>query len=276
MFRFANISLALAALAIGASPGQAQIVATIGWQTQPFCNVVTLTFIQQGGMYQVTGTDDGCGGVFSTVNGTAVPAGDNVAVGFTVNLPSGRAAHITASIRLRDAAGTWTDADGTTGAFALHARSGGAPRPLPAGSTAITATQFAPSVYPGTGAAATVARSDHDHDARYYTKTFADTTYLASARVLSAVIEFDGTTARGTHVVSSARLANGLYEVVFDRAVNACVYSASAGGTRANLFTDRVATVSARVGNANGVTILTATLAAASADSSFHLVVVCP
>jgi len=49
----------------------------------------------------------------------------------------------------------------------FNGATGGAPRPAPATAAVITASQLAPVIFAGTGAAATIARSDHDHDARY-------------------------------------------------------------------------------------------------------------
>jgi hypothetical protein len=36
----------------------AQVVGTFSWQTQPFCNRVTLTVVHVGGIYQLNGVDD--------------------------------------------------------------------------------------------------------------------------------------------------------------------------------------------------------------------------
>jgi hypothetical protein len=165
-----------AATAATPSLAAAQTIGTFGWQTQPYCNVITVTVIQQGGLYQLTGSDNLCGAGTAPVTGTAVPAGGNVVFGVTAGLPSGRAAHLSATINLGTLSGTWSDADGNTGPFVFGATAAGAPRPAPAPSTAITVNQFAPSVYAGTGAAATVARSDHIHDDRYYTEGESDAT----------------------------------------------------------------------------------------------------
>lgn len=67
----------------------AQILGSFSWQMQPYCNVVTFTVIQQGALYQLAGTDSLCGGGSAPVTGTAVLAGGNVALGFTVSLSSG-------------------------------------------------------------------------------------------------------------------------------------------------------------------------------------------
>jgi len=42
-------------------PATAQPLGTFRWQLLPYCNVLTLNVIQQGGIYTLDGTDDGCG-----------------------------------------------------------------------------------------------------------------------------------------------------------------------------------------------------------------------
>jgi hypothetical protein len=148
----------------------AQVIGTFSWQTQPFCNVVTVTVIQLGGVFQLTGNDSLCGAGSAPVAGTAVSSGNAVAFGFTVVLSSGRAAHISAAINLVTFSGTWSDADGNTGAFVFAGNSGGSPRPVPASAASITVNQFSAAIYGGTGAANTIARSDHMHDDRYFTR----------------------------------------------------------------------------------------------------------
>ena len=168
-------SAAVAVIVIAfASAADAQVIGTFSWQTQPYCNVITVQVIQQGPLYQLTGADNLCGTGTAPVTGTAVPAGGAVVFGLTAALPSGRAAQISASISLATVSGTWADADGHTGAFAFAASTGGSPRPAPAPATAITVAQFSPTIYEGTGVATTLARSDHDHDTRYYTRSEAD------------------------------------------------------------------------------------------------------
>ncbi len=167
-------SIALAAALAGAGAAEAQSIGTFSWQTQPYCNVITVEVIQHGSVYQLIGTDNLCGGGTAPVTGTAVFTGGAVAFGLTAALPSGRADQISATISLATVSGTWADADGHSGAFAFGANTGGASRPAPAPTTGITVAQLSSTVYAGTGAATTVARSDHDHDVRYYTKGQAD------------------------------------------------------------------------------------------------------
>ena len=159
------------------APAVAQIIGSFGWQMQPFCNVVTLTVVQAGPVYQLIGTDNLCGTGVAPVGGSAVPGADGltVAMGLTVSMPSGRSEQVTATISLGSLSGTWSDADGRSGSFVFGAASGGPPRPEPAGSSTIVVSQLSPTVYAGTGSATTLARSDHVHDERYYTTTQIDT-----------------------------------------------------------------------------------------------------
>lgn len=169
------VVLGVVGIVLGSSGAEAQQnIGTFSWQTQPHCNRVTVTVIQQGGVYQLVGNDDQCGAGPAPVTGTAIPSGSGVAMGLTVWLGTGRAAHLSATIALANLSGTWADADGRTGPFGFSGATGGSPRPAPAASSAILVTQFSPTVYAGTGAAATVSRSDHTHDDRYYTRTQVD------------------------------------------------------------------------------------------------------
>lgn len=172
--RYSKIATVSAFVIAIAGAADAQVIGTFSWQTQPYCNVITVQVHQQGPLYQLTGSDNLCGTGTAPVTGTAVPVGGAVVFGLTAALPSGRAAQISASISLATVSGTWADADGHTGTFAFGANTAGAPRPTPAPATAITVAQFSPTVYAGTGVATTLARSDHDHDARYYTRAEAD------------------------------------------------------------------------------------------------------
>lgn len=196
--------LAAAMVVAGTAVASAQTLGTFSWQTQPYCNVVTLTIVQVGTQYQLAGADDLCGAGSAPVTGTALAAGSGVTLGFTVSLPSGRAAQITAAVNLATVSGPWNDADGNTGTFAFNASATGSPRPAPANAAAITTTQLAPSIYGGTGAATTVARSDHTHDARYYTKGESDARKTSAAFSDSfTVVDITSATIVGTVVMAA-------------------------------------------------------------------------
>ncbi len=170
-------------MAFGAAPAAAQVIGTFKWQTLPFCNVVTMTVTQQGGMYQLNGTDDVCAGASAPATGTAVVTNAGLALGFTIVLPTGRAAQITSTVNVATGNGTWLDADGNGGTFLFAsgpAGPGPSPRPAPAAAAVITPAQLSPTIFGGTGAAATISRSDHTHDSRYYTRAEVDTLLTAA------------------------------------------------------------------------------------------------
>lgn len=176
-----TVALVMTGLVLGWTRADAQVVGTFTWQTQPYCNKVSVTVVQHGGVYQLMGSDDLCGAGPAPVTGTAIPSATGVAMGLTIAYPGGQAAQLSTSISLASVSGTWTDADGHTGPFAFAQSTGGSPRPTPASASAIGVGQLSPSVYGGTGAAGTIARSDHTHDARYYTKGEVDTALAAKA-----------------------------------------------------------------------------------------------
>ena len=49
----------------------AQPLGVFRWQLQPYCNVVSLTITQSGGIYTLDGTDDQCGTAPAGVTGDA-------------------------------------------------------------------------------------------------------------------------------------------------------------------------------------------------------------
>lgn len=211
-----TVALVMTGLVLGWTRADAQVVGTFTWQTQPYCNKVSVTVVQQGGVYQLVGTDDLCGAGPAAVTGTAIPSAAGVAMGLTIAYPGGKAAQLSTSVSLASVSGTWTDADGHTGPFAFAQSTGGSPRPTPASAGAIGVAQLSPSVYGGTGAAGTIARSDHTHDARYYTKGEVDTSLAAKANRPTGSGEvllgpgnfiFDGTGVAAFHSFAGGYLA---------------------------------------------------------------------
>jgi Head domain of trimeric autotransporter adhesin len=120
-----------------APPASAQPVGTFRWQLQPFCNVVTVTVTQNGGVYRLEGTDDRCGEPqAASVIGTAFQNADG-SIGMGLNIvmaPGGQPQPVSATLSLSSMSGTWRDEAGNTGAFVLTqgAGTGGNSRPLPA------------------------------------------------------------------------------------------------------------------------------------------------
>ena len=128
-------SIGLAFLA-GSSFGEAQTLGAFRWQTQPYCNVLTLTVTQDGGQYHLAGTDDQCGAAQKAgVVGLGFPNPDGT-IGFALTLvtaPGGIPLHIDATLSPPSLGGSWRDNTGATGTFRFtpDASTGGSPRPVP-------------------------------------------------------------------------------------------------------------------------------------------------
>jgi len=150
-----NSTIVLVAIigGLGLEPAaSAQPLGSFRWQLQPYCNVITLAVVQQGGQYQLDGTDDQCGAAqaaavrgmaFQNLNGT-------IGFGLTiVNAPGGTPVHVDATLTFPGLNGTWRDSAGNTGNFIFGAGiPGGGPRPVPTGGLApgsVTTIQIAPA-----------------------------------------------------------------------------------------------------------------------------------
>ncbi len=130
------LALALAVGLGGASWAEAQSLGTFQWQLQPYCNLVTVTVTQNGGLYTLDGYDDQCGApTRASVVGTAVPnPNGTITLGFTiVTTPDGTPVHVQTALSLATLGGPWSDSAGHTGTlvFTPGAGTGGAPRPAP-------------------------------------------------------------------------------------------------------------------------------------------------
>jgi hypothetical protein len=94
-----------------------------------------------------------------------------------------------------------------------------------------------------------------------------------------AVVNLDGSLARGSGAVSSSQLGvDGQYEVVFSKNVANCAYVASGGEATTNSPDDAVVfTVAPRDSNPNAVFVQEwdGVLGVDSYSSGFHLVVTC-
>ena len=127
-----NSTVVLAAIIVGfglAPAASAQPLGSFRWQLQPYCNVITLAVVQQGGQYQLDGTDDQCGAAqaasvrgmaFQNLNGT-------IGFGLTiVTAPGGTPVHVDATISFP---GSERDMAGQRGKHRqFHLRRGGAAR----------------------------------------------------------------------------------------------------------------------------------------------------
>lgn len=119
----------------GASPASAQPFGTFRWQQQPYCNVIQVDLVAQGGLYKLDGFDDQCGAATrAAATGLAFPNPDgSIGFGLTiVTTPGSVPVHLTARLVLPSISGTWASG-GQAGAwtFVAGAGTGGAPRPVP-------------------------------------------------------------------------------------------------------------------------------------------------
>ena len=150
--RIAALTVVVGAL-VPVLPAAAQPLGSFRWQLQPYCNVLSLAVVQQGGQYQLDGTDDQCGAAQAAgVRGMAFQ-NPNGSIGFgltIVTAPGGTPVHVDATISIATLSGTWRDSAGNIGTFIFTpgAGTGGGPRPVPSGGIAansITTIQIAPS-----------------------------------------------------------------------------------------------------------------------------------
>jgi len=97
------------------------------------------------------------------------------------------------------------------------------------------------------------------------------------ATKLVGVIKRGGAKARGAHLTASANLQTGVYEVIFDRDVSACAYTATVGvTTNGGSVDDPVAiTAASRTGNVDGVAIAIRDVNGVARNEPFHLKVTC-
>lgn len=129
LYRLSSRIVALAVIALTAlmaTPAAAQTIGTFRWQLLPYCNVVSITVIQAGSLFQLIGTDDVCGQGQMPLHGSAVAAGSDVRMGFSIAIPGGRTSQVTSTVSLGTLAGDWDDESANGGSFAFLA---GAPTP---------------------------------------------------------------------------------------------------------------------------------------------------
>jgi hypothetical protein len=98
---------------------------------------------------------------------------------------------------------------------------------------------------------------------------------IADGVTRHAVISNVGATVRSRGTTSSAQTGTGEYEVVFDRDVRGCVYSATLGDESAAGPGNGQISVTSAATNVNGVRVRTRDSAGELANRSFHLIVSC-
>jgi hypothetical protein len=138
--------------ALSSAPAQAQSIGTLTWQLQPYCNRVTLTITQNGGIYTLDGYDDQCGAAQrAPLVGIATPNPDgSIGFGLTiVTVPSGLSVHVESRVSLGTLGGPWTDSAGNSGTLVFNGAAAGAARPAPT----VPGTVLAVGSIPGTAIA---------------------------------------------------------------------------------------------------------------------------
>lgn len=121
------------------APVTAQPIATLRWQLSPYCDLITLTVTQTGGIFTLDGFDMRCDtNRLAAVTGVAVPnPNGTVGLGFTiVTTPAAAPIHVDATVDLATLSGTWTSAL-AGGAFVLNGP-GDSGIPLTAGYLSLT------------------------------------------------------------------------------------------------------------------------------------------
>lgn len=92
----------------------------------------------------------------------------------------------------------------------------------------------------------------------------------------TAVVDRDGTLARGLRATGATRLVAGRYEVLFDANVSLCSYTATVGLSGAVGSSDPgIVTVAPRSGKPKGVFVQTFSSRGGRQDRGFHLIVQC-
>jgi hypothetical protein len=137
MFAPARLLIAVSCVLVCASSVGAQPLGSYRWQQQPYCNLLTLNVIAEGGQYTLDGTDDLCGASRqASVTGIAHLNPDgSIGFGLTIVGPPGGAVHISATINPGTLGGEWSDSNGNTGQFVFTPGAGlaGSPRPAMSG-----------------------------------------------------------------------------------------------------------------------------------------------
>lgn len=146
--------LLTALLSALAAPATAQTLGAFTWQLQPFCNRITATVTQNGGIYTLDGYDDQCGAPQrAPLVGLATPNPDGtIGLGFHIaTAPGGKTVSVESRISLASIGGPWTDSAGNSGSLVLNGAAGGSPRPAPVTGPAWGVSVVGPTVAAGVG-----------------------------------------------------------------------------------------------------------------------------
>jgi hypothetical protein len=127
--------VALTILIVSCADAWAQPFGTFRWRTEPYCNIVSLTASEHGGVLTVDGFDEPCdGGPRLPLHGVAIMQPDGtVTLGLSgLRVPGGAPANLHATIALPSGTGTWHDSAGNSGGLTPDlAAVTGTSRPLP-------------------------------------------------------------------------------------------------------------------------------------------------
>jgi hypothetical protein len=153
---FTRVSLArllmtgIGVLMISAS-AWAQPLGTFRWQQQPYCNILTLNVIFEGGNYTLDGTDDLCGAPQkASVTGIAYLNPDlSIGLGLTIVAPDAAAMHLNVTFDMVSVSGPWSDSAGNTGTLVYTPAAGVPGSPRPATSRGPTRVSHAYDLAPG-------------------------------------------------------------------------------------------------------------------------------
>jgi hypothetical protein len=131
MYRAVVLAVVMTGAILGAStPVAAQVLGTFVWQTQPYCNRISVTLTSTPGGFTAVGTDDGCGAPRkASVTGALVLNPDGTA-GLRVSIAptnSARIVDLWATVSTANGGGTWADSAGHSGTLALGGYVGGLP-----------------------------------------------------------------------------------------------------------------------------------------------------
>jgi hypothetical protein len=140
MNRCVVVVLSAVGVVMALGTAQAQTIGTFNWQQEPYCNVITLTVVQNGGTFHLDGSDDQCGAARrASASGIAFINPDgSIGIGLTLVTNNGGTVgglplHIDATVSPATVSGSWRDSTGQTGpwTFAPGGATSGTPRPLP-------------------------------------------------------------------------------------------------------------------------------------------------
>lgn len=223
--RFRQGWVVLAMLLLVGGEAQAQVIGTFTWQTQPFCNRVTLTITQQGSVYQLTGSDDQCGAFSAPVYGTAVVTATGVNMAFSAGFGAGRTSHLTAVVSLATVSGTWADGDGTSGTFVFNgAATGGAVRPGPPVLSSL------PTIPSGVTVTGRFSYDSHQPPATGDDLLYVALPGVAPVNLVSTNVNFSATSGAS----DADATCTGTSQVPTAPPGKVCVYVASFGGVLMN------------------------------------------